>query len=167
MLPVNPFKEWVTLYFLHTRCTNSVLPFTAKSGMEGRMKMKEKWKHSIQKWNGFPNWYYCGFLTYTWKRLRTATSETTHEVCLAPSCQMLQLRCSIPSKLDNASFLFQDKRRLEHIKSEKLDVYIFVLRMDKWLRTLNAEIKMKESACIRMCVCSSTHNAKTLAMLKS
>lgn len=84
MLPINPFKEWVTLYFLHTRCTNSVLPFTAKSEMEGRMKMKEKWKwkHSIQKWNGFLNWYYYGFLTYKWRRARTPTTKPTHRIML-------------------------------------------------------------------------------------
>lgn len=82
VLPINPFKEWVTLYFLHTRCTNSVLPFTAKSGMEGRMKMKGEWKgkHSIQKWNSFLNWYCCSFLTFKWSRLKTSKAKPTHKV---------------------------------------------------------------------------------------
>lgn len=39
MLPVNPFKEGVTLDFFDTRCTNSVLPFTTKPVKKGSMKI--------------------------------------------------------------------------------------------------------------------------------
>lgn len=46
---------------------------------------------------------------------------------------MLQLRCGILSQKDNVPFLFQDQCRAEHIKPKELDIYISVLRIEKWL----------------------------------
>lgn len=74
---------------------------------------------------------------------------------------MLQLRCGILSQQDNMPFLFQDQHRAgEHIKPKMLDIYISVLRTDKWLK-----IQMQESACTGIRLYAPVHTTSKPLLL--